>query len=565
VWSEQRAFVLRHATPIIFFFLLAAAATWPLATDLRGRTLVGPDPMIDLWTVHWLASHALSPSTLFAGNIFHPEPHAVVYSDLSLGTAVLVLPLRPFVSDPIPLYNSGLLLALAFAGWSFAALARALTGNAWAGVLAGTLATFGSHQMSHIYHLNLLTTGWLALFLLALHRLLQKPTPGAVILAGVSFAITAQSSGYYAVAGAVIALVFAGVQWRALAQRRVLAAAASAALVAALLIAPYAQAFRDVRSRERLRRPVGMSANMAFDPTRDLTSHGYVYRAALGSGGERLFPGLLSLVLAGCALARRRTHAGTYALAVGVLLALSLGPRLRLGALTLPLPYAALFAVPPLDSMRHPYTFAAVATMLLAVLAAIGWAGLGMARRPWAGAVVVLLAVVETLAPRPRLQSYGDDLPPVYRMLEELPSGPILEVPVFTPETLLWAARHGRPTLNGIGAFVPGATMVLERTIRNHWLRNTDRDVDDGATAWNLVQNFPLRYLIVPAGRKPETRVLVEALSRSRVFVSVAEAPDGDRIYEVRKDALPSANPGQGREEPGEVLGEQAQPIGDEK
>jgi hypothetical protein len=150
-------------------------------------------------------------------------------------------------------------------------------------------------------------------------------------------------------------------------------------------------------------------------------------------------------------------------------------------------------------------------------------------------------------------------------MLDELPPGPILEVPVFAPETLLWASRHGRPTLNGIGAFVPGATMVLERTIRNHWLRNTDRDVDDGATAWNLVQNFPLRYLIVPAGRKPETRVLVEALSRSRVFVSIAEAPDGDRIYEVRRDALPSADPGQGREEPGEVLGEQAQPIGDQK
>src|SRR5262249_38270745 len=155
--------------------LLAAVATRPLAWNLGSQTLAGPDPLIDLWTVHWLSGHALSPSTLFGGNIFCPDPHAVVYSDLSLGTAVLVLPLRLFVSDPIPLYNLGVLLALAFAGWSFAALARELTGNPWAGLLAGVLAAFGSHQMSHIYHLNLLTTGWLALLLLALHRLLERP------------------------------------------------------------------------------------------------------------------------------------------------------------------------------------------------------------------------------------------------------------------------------------------------------------------------------------------------------------------------------------------------------
>lgn len=565
MWSERRASILSHVISIIFFAALAAVATRPLVTDVRGRTLAGPDPMIDMWSVHWLTSHALTPRELLGGNILQPEPHAIVYSDLSLGSALLVLPLRPFVRDPIPLYNLALLAALAFGGFAFALLARALTGNAWAGLLAGTLATFGSHQMSHVYHLNLLTTGWLALFLLGLHRLTERPGPLAVGLAGASYAITAQSSGYYAVAGAVIGIAFAALRWRAFTSRRVVAGAAAAALVAGVLIAPYARAFLDVRGREGLRRPPGMSETMAFDPGRDLTSQGYLYRPLLGTGGERLFPGALGVVLAALAVARRRPHAGVYAALTAILAALSLGPRASLGGVTLPLPYAALFAVPPLDSMRHPYTFAAVGVMTLAVLAAIGWAGLPLAARSWSGPVVVALAIAETLAPGPKLQAYPGGVPPIYRMLDELPPGPILEVPVFGPETMLWAARHGRPTANGIGAFVPGATMVLERTTRNHWLKRVDADVDAGATAWNLAAHTPVRYLIVPAGRKPETRPLAEALTRSRVFVRVAQSSDGDRIYEVRRDRLPSADPGEGREEPGEVLREQRQPIGDEQ
>jgi hypothetical protein len=33
---------------------------------------------------------------------------------------------------------------------------------------------------------------------------------------------------------------------------------------------------------------------------------------------------------------------------------IALGPELSIGETTIPLPYRALFAIPPLDSMRHP-------------------------------------------------------------------------------------------------------------------------------------------------------------------------------------------------------------------
>ena len=214
---------------LLFFLGLAAVATRPLWRDLAGQMPVGPDPVIDLWTLDWLTGHALEPGQLFHGNVFHPFPYAALHSDLSLGTALLALPLRPFLGDPVPLYNAGLLLALAFGGWAFCRLVDELTGRLSAGLLAGVLAAFGSHQLYHVYHLNLLSTGWLALLLLALHRLAERPGPAWALLAGVSFALSALSSGYYAVAGVLLALAAAAARARRLLAGRALAWSAAAA------------------------------------------------------------------------------------------------------------------------------------------------------------------------------------------------------------------------------------------------------------------------------------------------------------------------------------------------
>jgi hypothetical protein len=105
-----------------FFLALAAGFTQPLIVDLTGTMLAGSDPLVSLWTVDWLSRHLLS-SDMFEGNIFHPFPNGVLYTDISLGTAVLVTPLRLFVRDPVPAYNLAVLLAFAFGGWSFAVLA----------------------------------------------------------------------------------------------------------------------------------------------------------------------------------------------------------------------------------------------------------------------------------------------------------------------------------------------------------------------------------------------------------------------------------------------------------
>lgn len=528
--------VAAEAAAVAFFLAVAVVATRPLGFDLAGATLRGPDPLIDLWTLQWLTGHALEPGQLFGGNVFAPFPRAVLHSDLSLGTAVLLLPLRPFVRDPVPLYNLGVLLALAFSGWAFHLLVRALSGQRWAGLVGGVLAAFGSHQLHHVYHLNLLSTGWLALFLLGLHRLLARPSAGAVLLSGVSFALAALSSGYYAVAAALLGLAFAAWHARRF-TRSSLVAALLAALLAGALFTPYARGYAELRSETRLRRPRGMSERMAFQPARDLGSRAWLGRALVGEGGEggeKLFPGVLTLALALVALGRRRPQAGFYAAAAGVLLVVSLGPRLQLGERVIGLPYGWLFALPPFDSMRHPYTFAAVGVFMLAVLAGLGAAALPAGVRHWSGPLLLAVALAETLGPPVAVRPVPPGLPPAYEAVLRRPAGLVLELPVSAPDAMLWAARHGLPVANGIGAFAPSETLRLQNVVAREWLRRHPADIDTSTPTRLLREVFGVRYVILPNGRRPIYRRLARAFDASRSFELLEALPDGTRLYELR-------------------------------
>jgi hypothetical protein len=363
---------MKSAAAFLFFLACAVLVTRPLAFHAATHTLVGPDPLSHLWMVSWLTGHAFEPGRIFHGNIFVPASHAALFTDLSLGTAILVLPLRLITREPVVLFNAATILALAFGGWAFHLLVHGLTGNRWAGVLAGVLAAFSSHQMSHLYHLNLLSVGWLPLFLLGLHRVVERRSPGWAILAGISFSLTAQSSGYYGVAAAAVALVFAAFHYREIRHPRTALRLAGAATLAVVLTLPYLLAFRSVQEEQGFRRPPGMSEKMAFHPSRDLTSWAHVYIGVLGGDGEVLFPGLLPLVLGGIALRRRGRTPWFYAAGAVVLVVLSLGPEVAVGHWKLSMPYRWLSAFPPFDSMRHPFTFASVALFLLAALAGPG-------------------------------------------------------------------------------------------------------------------------------------------------------------------------------------------------
>ena len=153
----------REIGVFLLFAAWAAVVTRPLALRMTTHILPGPDPISHLWMVNWLTGHAFQPSQIFHGNIFHPAPHAALHTDLSMGTAILVLPFRLFTTEPLVLFNVATLIALAFAGWAFHALVYGLTSHRGAAhprrpprrLLPGA-------ARATCIHLNLLSIGWLA-------------------------------------------------------------------------------------------------------------------------------------------------------------------------------------------------------------------------------------------------------------------------------------------------------------------------------------------------------------------------------------------------------------------
>ncbi len=530
----------REAALALLFLALAVYATRPLAADLVGQTLFGVDPPLYVWLVDWLARHLAKPGQLFEGNIYYPARHAALYADLALGSALLVAPLSPLVRDPVPLYNLSVILTLAFGGWAFCLLARWLSGSAAAGILTGMLAAFGSHQLHHVYQLGLINIGWLALFLLGLYRIVRTPDVWGAVLTGVSFALNALSSAYYAVAAALLALLFVASHAGAFRSRKPWLAAGAALLLASALLLPYLRAFLVMHSTEGLDRPLIASQDMAFKPGRDLTSASYVYGPLLGHGGERLFPGISVLALAGLAIARRSRGFCFLCAGALALLLLSLGPNARLLGADLGLAYRAVYAIPPLDVMMHPYTFAGAARLLLSVLAGLGFASLPRLDQGRLGSgLAVALGLLEVASPGPGLRPWPRGVPPVYELLALNPDGAVLEVPLEARETMIWAARHRRPIVNGAGGVCPKVHCLLERAIQRHWIRAAREAPEyldvDASRPTALLQEFPVRYLIIPSGRTPELLPLRRAFLRSRLFVPLEVASDGDVLYQVTR------------------------------
>jgi hypothetical protein len=145
------------------------------------------------------------------------------------------------------------------------------------------------------------------------------------------------------------------------------------------------------------------------------------------------------------------------------------------------------------------------------------------------------LAAVEAWAPPPKVRDVPRGLAPVYAELVRRPRAPVLEVAPMNPDLLLWAARTGYPFVSGLAAWGPPYNLALQRQIKNHWRSGAPAPIDSSRPTQLLREKFPdTRYVVVRAGAFPALDQLAAAMSRSRTFVELFVAEDGDRLYEVR-------------------------------
>jgi hypothetical protein len=466
---------MQKAAMLLLFIALTAGMTWPQARHLSTNVHDSDDPLLSIWRVAWVA-HALanSPSELLNANIFHPEPRTLAYSDAVLLQGAIGAPFIWSGVSPIAVYNSLVLASMALSGWAMWLYATRLAGSSAAGVVAGIVYAFVPFRFDHFMHLELHATFFIPLALLAFDRLLASRSRRDAAWLMAALVGQVYSGIYNAVFLETAMLFIVPFRLRVLDRRgrgAVLGALAPAAIVAAVVVAPYLLVYVNNRGTlgERQDSDIAMYSATPVNylsATPENVLHGG-WSGDLGRSERRLFPGALALVLAIAGAVRPDRRRVALLICAGIGLVLSLGFNTPL--------YEWIRAVfIPYRGLRAPARAAILVFVAIAALAAFGFTRLTRGRSPaFANSIAALIAgamLFEYYTPLRSWLTLPSQPPQVYRWLASQPRTVVAEAPFARPDRLdsihdglymFYSTYHWQPLVNGYSGFFPPSFMEL--------------------------------------------------------------------------------------------------------
>ncbi|MEP6993552.1 MAG: hypothetical protein ABI968_03445 [Acidobacteriota bacterium] len=370
-----------------FFVAATVLMTWPQAAHLNDRLNDLWDAKQNAWILHWdFIQTFRDPGRLFQAPILHPARYALAFSESLYGAAVFGFPLLAAGAPILVNYNVVFLLGMAFSAWSAWLLARYVTGDGAASLLAGLVYAFVPWRFAQLPHINMQWGGFLCLLMLCLLRYLDAGRGRDLVLFALCFAGNLLATLHYGlfavflVGATLIFGAFGGGPERFRRFGMVLAAVGAAVLVCAPFLLPYAAAEKLYGMRRRIEEMETFSARL-----RDFLSAGsrnrlYGARTLRWSRAEGdLFPGLLPMGLAIAAilgLRRMRSEGASPAPPVSPVRRRAARGLDVLGALCAA---AAVAGFRGMGGFGHPSRWCALATVLVLMRAAT--APFGILRR----------------------------------------------------------------------------------------------------------------------------------------------------------------------------------------
>jgi hypothetical protein len=454
--------------------------TWPMALRPAsvGRVEMG-DGQFSIWNVAWVAHALTTPgAAVFDANIFHPHRSTLAYSEANLGAGLVAVPAYLITGNPYAAHNSVVLIGLTFSVIGMYLLARRLTGDPAAALVAAVVFAFCPFLFARTAHIQLMMTAPMPFALLAFHRFADRVSVPRAVVLGVAIAVQALFCAYYGILTGLLVglgvLTFAVMRglWR---EPRWWYLSLLAALVSLLIVLPFFLPYLTLQEETGFRRALADSNRYSADWRAYFASSAWAHRWMLPiieRWKEVLFPGFTAVVLGGYGMFASLRQRGDnltasplerpvtvfYLLAFIVALWSSFGPP---GGL-----YSVLYqTIPVFSLLRAPGRFGLAVTLALAVFAAAGVTLLlrrvSSRTRPWAGAALVILAVAELSTTIRYLPARG--VPRPYKMLAVAERGPVAEFPFYYlphdrfRQTLymLGSTAHWQPLVNGYSDYIP--------------------------------------------------------------------------------------------------------------
>jgi hypothetical protein len=462
-----RRFFSSYPTSSAIFFLFATLVmTWPMALAPGAHYSGRQDFYMNVWNLWWVArAFTESGVALFHTPLLHfPDGAGLEVQPLSLAQSIPAIPLT-LALGPVKAFNLLVMLSFWFAGWSASLWTREVAGRNEAGLVGGAIFAFAPYHYTYFAQLNLVCVGFIPLYLLAALHLGRKPTAARATLAGVALAAVGLGSWYYGVIVGMVAVVLSAVRLFGGPRESRQARAGIEALhwvSCLILLAPVvARILPSFVGAEYLEAPATSGMGLLMER----------FKHTWATMSLWSYAGLVTLSLAAFgAVAWRRSRALVGM--VAFFFVLSLGARLTLGPVSVPMPYALLEKFPVLDAMRYYDRFFVLCQLGLAALAALGVSRVldrvEERRASWKPAVAAVLLIL------PLAEFWPGGLPsttvdvtlpvPVERAGDE---GAVMAIPTYFKhwdgEMMFHQVRHRRPV---VGAFITRRDRALPRRFR---------------------------------------------------------------------------------------------------
>jgi hypothetical protein len=580
-------FQRRDVVVLLVYSLLALVLTYPLLlhldTHVPGHGIDDPALTWNLWWVKFSIFN-LGASPLYTDYLYYPlGVNLVAYTSTFLN-GILSLPLQ-FTFGVIPANNLVIYFALVAGGYGTFLLAREILSRCQihsdlAAALAGGFYAFGAWHINYVVagHFMLLSNEWIPFYALYLIRL-DKSSRRYGALAGLFFVLTAWTEltfiPFIALLTALSLLGFFvfrrfdgfGRLVRNLSVLSITVAVGTSPLLISLLgdFARYGYYLAPGLGRVQVfsAEPISFLIPSAAHPIL-----GEWANALTNANTSYAFVGYAALLLAAFGLiSRRRSREAWFWAVVAAFFALVLlGPTLILGGEStgIPLPFAALRAIPLVNANRYPVRYNAMLMLALTPLIALGAAALLRSRRTLVlMALTALLAFEQLVLPVPLTDLRS---PPVFQTIRAEPGDfTMLDLPLGWRNSVAIQGKidyvaeffqtvYQKRLIGGLTSRNPAFKFqyYLEQPVLNSLVAlETGREVDevrqaqDKAASDDVLRFFNIRYVEVNRALT-DPRVLQYALDvlplkeiyrdDARLVYQVAQMPPPLRDIDLRDE-----------------------------
>ena len=471
---KGRAFLI-----IAAFTALAIVWTRPLIFHLSSRIPHDPgDPVFNTWLVWWNARAIPFTTRWWSPPVFHPMRGALALSEHLAGIGIITTPVQLAGGSAVAAYNTAFILSFALSGCFAFLLTRALlkeTGadafTAHAGAACAAIAFgFSPYRAGQLAHLQVLTSQWMPLALLAMHRYVRDGRARWLAVFAFAWIAQALSNGYYLLFFPVLLALWLAwfVDWTRPARGFALV---GCWIASSVLLVPGLATYESVQRGLGVGRTaaemalfsakassfLNPPAMLAFWPQRDVA----------GTTEEFLFPGvaLVLLIAAGCVRRRIDAPRSPFLFYMGSAVLMWL---LALGPGSWWHPYTWLVWIPGYAALRVPARFAMLATLCASVAAALAFARLTprgrFPRLLLTGAAIAGLCVDGWMRPMPLAAPPGRVILPPVRdaVVLELPADQgIVDVGAMYRQT-----QHRLPIVNGYSGHTPPHYRIFAMALR---------------------------------------------------------------------------------------------------